>query len=72
MTDFFGGLLKGLKPIMDATGMQPDKSMKAALLQGEVADLSGKKQATLAEIGAKAYEMLQEGKLDKAPLLPPL
>lgn len=70
MTDFFGGLLKGLKPIMDATGMQPDESMKAALLQGEVADLSSKKQAALAGIGAKAYDMLLEGKLDKAPLLP--
>jgi hypothetical protein len=70
LADFFGGLLKGLKPIMDATGMQPDESMKAALLQSEVAELSSKKQAALADIGGKVYDMLQSGAIDKAPLLP--
>jgi RNA polymerase subunit RPABC4/transcription elongation factor Spt4 len=68
--DLFGGLVKGLKPLMDATGVKPDESVQLAITQGEVAEYEGKKKAALAELGQAAYEMARSNKLNRDQLLP--
>ncbi|MDP4088689.1 MAG: zinc ribbon domain-containing protein [Bacillota bacterium] len=68
--ELFGGFMKGLKPLMDATGVKPDEDMKAAIAQGEVAELEGKKKEALAKIGLAAYEMVMKSTYSRELLLP--
>jgi ribosomal protein L40E len=68
--ELFGGLMKGLKPLMDASGVKADPSMQPAMLQGEVLELEGKKRDALSEIGKAAYEMVQADSWNREKLLP--
>lgn len=68
--DLFSGLMKGLKPIMDVSGVKQDESMQLAVLQGEVMELEGKKKSTLAELGETAYEFVKSNTWDRERLLP--
>jgi uncharacterized OB-fold protein len=67
--DLFSGLMKGLKPLMDATGVKADDSMQLAMLQGEVLELEGKLKNVLAEIGQAAYDMAKSDVLEREKLL---
>lgn len=67
--DLFSGLMKGLKPLMDATGVKADESMQLTIVQGEVAELEGKKREALAEIGQAAYNMVKSNTLNREQLI---
>jgi RNA polymerase subunit RPABC4/transcription elongation factor Spt4 len=67
--DIFGGLMKGLKPLMNATGMQADDEMKSVMLQGEVSELEGQKRDVFAGIGEAAYKMAKEDNWDRGVIL---
>jgi uncharacterized OB-fold protein len=68
--DLFSGLMKGLKPIMDASGVEQDESMQLAVLQGEVMELEGKKCNALAELGQRAYDFAKSNTWNSEQLLP--
>lgn len=68
--DIFGGLMKGLKPLMDATGVKQDESMQLVVTQGEMTELEGKKNAALAELGQAAYEMVKSNTWNREMLIP--
>ena len=68
--DFLSGLMKGIKPLMDATGLKPDESMQLTMLQVEVGEIEGKKRDALAEIGQTAYNMVKSNALNHEQLLP--
>lgn len=68
--DFLSGLMKGIKPLMDATGIKPDESMQLTMLQVEVGELEGKKRDALAQIGQVAYNMVKSNTWDQGQLLP--
>jgi uncharacterized OB-fold protein len=67
--DLFGGLMKGLKPLMDVTGVKPDESMQLTIVQGEVMELEGKKREVLAELGQATYDMVKSNTLNNEKLL---
>lgn len=67
--DLFSGLMKGLKPLMEVTGVKADESMQLAILQGEAAELEGKLKNVLAEIGQTAYDMAKSNSLEREKLL---
>lgn len=66
--DLFSGLVKGFKPLMDATGMKPDESMQLAIVQGEAVELEKKLQGVLAEMGQMAYDMIRSNSLEPEKL----
>lgn len=68
--DLFSGLMKGLKPIMDASGVKQDESMQLAVLQGEVMELEGKKRSAFAELGQAAYDFVKSNTWNRERLLP--
>lgn len=67
--DIFSGLIKGLKPLMDATGTKTDESMQLAILRGEAAKLRGKFEDALAEMGQAAYDMAKSNSIEIKKLL---
>lgn len=67
--DLFGGLMKGLKPLMNVAGVQADDEMKAAMLQGEVAELEEQRHKVLANIGEVAYEMAKTDNWEREKVL---
>jgi uncharacterized OB-fold protein len=66
--DLFGGLMKGLKPLMDATGVKADESMQLAMVKGEASELEKKLQEVFAEMGKMAYEMIRSNSLERERL----
>ena len=64
MSDFFGSLIKGIQPIMDAAGIPKDESFSLITQQSELKELREKIDSLYGKAGRMLYEQHQKGLLN--------